>query len=658
MSATEAKLEKLSFWELLKRFPIQIPVIQRDYAQGRAGSEKVIDLFLNVLREAVTGSPVELDFIFGDTKGGVFRPLDGQQRLTTLFLLHWYAARAAGLDVADYRSILGRFSYVTRVSSRDFCLKLVNEAVEVERVSDTDLLSDRIRDYAWFVKGWEFDPTVKGMLAVLDKIARVTWPNDLWARLTTAEAAPIQFSLVELEKFGLSDDLYIKMNARGKALTAFENFKAEMDGRVGGEGWDNERELEARFATLVDTRWTDFFWGFCPAEESGLKKIDGAFLSFFVHSLVCSMAAGDLPAKRIADDVQDLLNDPEQTEASDFTQPYYEELRARLVRLCEKPKAVPGEGRGHWEFADEAKPAGKTMMEEVILGHGPQYKPRLILYAQMKLHETGAAIPVEKMDDWRRVVRNVFANTEIESSESFIGGIRLLNELATGLEAIYDFLAKKPVKSGFASEQVAEEQRKARLLERHPEQKSLIHRLEDTRFLRGRISFALDSVCEDPSSESFDFDLLEKVATVIENEFGNGITSEIRRAFFTIETGNFYRHKPTWFNMLDLPKYRLICDYPEFRSFADPRHSSQSLLKSFVLALIGKSCAQLIEEYKPAPGTPNWRTRLIQEPKLIDKAWAYYIALDEANGIVYPINGQRPRDNETTEKYLEENKIQ
>ena len=658
MSATESKLERLSFWELLKRFPVEIPVIQRDYAQGRVGNEKVINAFLNALKDAVAGTPVELDFIFGDTKGGPFRPLDGQQRLTTLFLLHWFAARAAGLGVEDYAPRLGRFSYETRISSRNFCRKLVNEAVAVEGVSKADRLSDRIRDYAWFVKSWEFDPTVAGMLAVLDKIAGLEWPGDLWTRLTTAEPSPIQFSLVELEKLGLSDDLYIKMNARGKALTAFENFKAVLGARVVEEGWDTDRDLKAHFSTLIDTRWTDFFWRFCPPEESGLKQIDGAFLSFIAHSLVCSMAKGDSQAKSIADAVQDLLNDPEQMEVKAFTQPYYEEQRLRLERLCEKPKAVPGEVRGHWEFATEAKSAGKSIMEEVILGQGPQYKPRLILHAQMKLHEAEASIPEEKMNDWRRVVRNVFANTEIESPVSFIGGIRLLDELANGVESIYDFLATAPIKSGFASEQMAEEQRKARLLERHPELKSLIHRLEDTRFLRGRISFALDCVNEDANSESFDFELLGNVATVIENEFGRGITSEIRRAFFTIEKGEFYRYWTTTFYTLELPKYCLIADDKDFRSFTERWHTSRGLLKSFVLELIGKNCAQLIAEYQPAPGTPNWRTRLIREPELIDLAWAHYIALDEANGVVYPINGQRPRNTPETQAYLEENKIQ
>ena len=658
MSENESKLERLSFWELLKRFPVEIPVIQRDYAQGREGNEKVIDSFLDALKDAVAGTPIELDFIFGDSKGGTFRPLDGQQRLTTLFLLHWYAARTAGLEVDAYAPQLGRFYYETRVSSRDFCRKLVNETVAVEWASETDTLSQRIRDYAWFVCAWEFDPTVAGMLAVLDKIAAIAWPGDMWTRLTAIESSPIRFSLVELENFGLSDDLYIKMNARGKALTPFENFKATLGARVVGQGWDTDPDLRRHFAVLVDNRWTDFFWQFCPEQESGLKQIDGTFLSFIVHSLVCSMARDTSSAKKIADRMQDLLNNPETLEANEFNGTYYLELRERMELLCDMPNALKGEVRAHWEIADESLAPQDSFVEEVLRGTGPQYKRRLILYAQMKLLEDAAEVSEENLADWRRVVRNVIAHSDVERPESFVGGIRLLDELAIGVRSIYEHLASATVESGFAGVQVQEEQRKARLLVRYPAQKALLHRLEDTKFLRGKISFALDCVNEERDPQDFDFALLEKVALVIENEFGSDITNEIRRAFLTIGDEGFFRYWSSWFYTKDLPKYCLIYDYRDFRNFTGQEHLSRNALKAFVLALVGKSCGKLIAEYQPAPDTPNWRTRLIREEDLIRRATHQFIALDDVNGIVYPINGQRPRNNAATQDYLEENKIQ
>ena len=665
MSEKETHFERISFWELLKRYPVQIPVMQRDYAQGRPGNERVIDDFLDALMGAVTGPPVELDFIFGNGDAGPFRPLDGQQRLTTLFLLHWYAARVAGLAVEDYTATLSRFSYDTRVSSREFCEKLVNEAVAVVGVSKVDSLSGRIRDYPWFVEAWEYDPTVAGMLAVLDKLATpkdssavARWPDDLWSRLTTPGVAPITFSLVELERFGLTDDLYIKMNARGKALTAFENFKAILGARVVEEGWDAGREFEAQFGTQVDNRWTDFFWRFCPPDPSGLKQIDGTFLSFILHSVVCSMARDTSSAKKIADHMQELLNNPELLEAKEFTAGYYAELRERLEMLCEKPDALKGEARRDWEIADGTAAPTSSLVEEVLRERGPQYKRRLLLYAQMKLHAEATSVSEDNMADWRRVVRNVIAHSVVERPESFVSGVRLLDELAKGVGSIYEYLASTKLKSDFASNQVEEEQRKARLLVQHPEQRALLHGLEDSAFLRGRIAFALDCVNGGPDIENFDFEQLRKVASVISNDFGNGITAEIRRAFLTIGNGDFFRYWSSVFYMLELPKYCLIADDRDFRSFTESGHANRNRLKSFVLALIGKSCAQLIAEYQPAAGTPNWRTRLIREPDLILRATQHYIALDEANGVVYPIDGQRPRNTPETQAYLETNKIQ
>lgn len=658
MSSVPSHFERLSFWDLLNRHLVQIPVIQRDYAQGRQSKAKVLDGLLHALHAAFDGEPVELDFVFGEVQNDQFRPLDGQQRLTTLFLLHWYAARAANLPVDSYASTLGRFSYDTRVSSRDFCQRLVQEEVLIYEAPEQDSLSQRIRDYPWFVGAWQFDPTVAGMLVTLDRIAALPWPDDLWKQLTLGDATPIRFLLVELEKFGLSDDLYIKMNARGKPLTEFETFKALLGQRVIDQGWEQDLDLEARFAIRVDTRWTDFFWNLCPAEKSGLKRIDGAFLSFIVHSLACSIARCATVAEKVAKPLQSLLNDYESMEADDFTEMYYGELRDRLERLSEQPGAVVNEVREHWELSDSAAPSDASIMQEVIQASGPQYRTRLILYAQLRLHEAAATVSQTAMSDWRRVVRNVLAHSVVESPEDFVAGIRLLDELAEGLESIHEFLASTKIRSGFSAKQVSEEQRKARLLVRHPDQKPLLHRLEDSSFLRGRISFALDCVNDDQTAVDLDFQRLAEVATVIEGEFENGITDEIRRAFFTIGDGNFFLYWRSWFYAKNLPKYCLISDDVDFRGFAGTDNPSREELKSFVMELIGKSCAQLIADYQPAPKTPNWRIRIIREGDLIERATGHYIALDEPGEVVYPIPGVRPHDNAATREYLEANKIQ
>jgi len=68
---------------------IEIPLFQRDYAQGRKDAQvrQVRERFLADLCAAleVNGKELHLDFVFGDVVNGTLYPLDGQQRLTTLF---------------------------------------------------------------------------------------------------------------------------------------------------------------------------------------------------------------------------------------------------------------------------------------------------------------------------------------------------------------------------------------------------------------------------------------------------------------------------------------------------------------------------------------------------------------------------------------------
>lgn len=160
---------------------IIIPIIQRDYAQGREGADvaRIRGRFLASLYQAVTEKPITLDFVYGDIdQEGCMTPLDGQQRLTTLFLLHWYAAKRGRLPEEDY-GFLKRFSYETRYSARYFCMDLVDYQPEFSTA-----VSKEIVNQAWFPLDWERDPTISSMLVMLDAIDD-TFRDvpDLWGRL-------------------------------------------------------------------------------------------------------------------------------------------------------------------------------------------------------------------------------------------------------------------------------------------------------------------------------------------------------------------------------------------------------------------------------------------------------------------------------------------
>lgn len=87
---------------------------------------------------------------------GEYYVIDGQQRLTTMFLLHWFLALWNEDDFNMMQShFKGRFAYTTRLSSSDFCAELLEHVCseEVKQSIDTDTkhpVSSMLKDEGWF----------------------------------------------------------------------------------------------------------------------------------------------------------------------------------------------------------------------------------------------------------------------------------------------------------------------------------------------------------------------------------------------------------------------------------------------------------------------------------------------------------------------------
>ena len=250
---------------------IEIPIIQRDYAQGRKNDEvnRIRERFLDALFQAIVGKThITLDFVYGDVSNdGVLTPLDGQQRLTTLFLLHWYIAKKENIDVSEYK-FLNYFTYATRFSSRDFCQELVEYSPDF----NDEKLSVAIKDQAWYPYEWKNDPTIQSMLVMIDAIhKKFNTQSELWEPLVTNKI--ISFYFLPLSEMGLTDDLYIKMNSRGKPLTPFEHFKAEFEEIIKSISDKLSKEINHKF----DIDWTDMLFPF----RGDNNIIDNEFMRYF-----------------------------------------------------------------------------------------------------------------------------------------------------------------------------------------------------------------------------------------------------------------------------------------------------------------------------------------------------------------------------------------
>lgn len=301
---------------------IEIPLIQRDYAQGR-DMPKVEDIrrrFVGALKKAlINNEPVTLDFVYGEIDNNrTLIPLDGQQRLTTLFLLHWYIARREGVS-EDKLAFLTKFSYATRYSAREFCKRLVSPDYQPD--FNRDRLSDEITDQSWMPLDWENDSTISAMLRMIDYIHVMfnNSCNNLWPRL---EAGCISFYFLPIKQLGATDDLYIKMNSRGKPLTEFENVKAEWEACIKAISpsimpQQDAEQLQHRIEQKLDLDWTDLLWPYRNGQtgSSADDVVDDKFIRY-LRFLTDIIYYKDEELKKNSSDilsiVEDLFRDSEK----------------------------------------------------------------------------------------------------------------------------------------------------------------------------------------------------------------------------------------------------------------------------------------------------------------------------------------------------------
>lgn len=501
---------QLNFSELIERHGrIRVPLIQRDYAQGRIDQAEVRDEFLLALEGALLlppesrDLPLNLDFIYGSVEGerpSSFQPLDGQQRLTTLFLLHWYLAwRDECSEV--FRDLcadgaVSKFSYQVRPSSKEFFDALVlftpsQTPYQVEKVSSL------LQDQPWYFRSWRLDPTIQSTLVMLDAIhSRFQSKFGLYARLTNTAQPAITFQLLDLRNFGLSDDLYIKMNARGKPLTPFETFKARYE-QILRELFPDETQLidgqpvsvPDYFARRMDTHWADFFW---PHRDPESHVFDAAVMNVFRAVILITRS----PEKDgFVKDIIDLRNRFHNNSYHFFQQrdwldvPFSKTLLILLDAWSGgKDGFVPQLPDSR--YFNEESILEKVLFEPISLGYDEIIQ--FAAYAQFLKAYEREPDPIA-FQEWMRVVFNLSVNTEYNRPADLQRSLSVLSVLAPHMTSILEYLAGPEADvSAFNRQQVAEEQLKAHLLLSDDGWRPLIDQAEAHGYFRGQIDFLLD----------------------------------------------------------------------------------------------------------------------------------------------------------------------
>jgi hypothetical protein len=440
-----------TLFRLFDKYKVEIPKVQRDYAQGRLDdhAKMVRHNLLEDMKAAILGEtpPLDLNFVYGKAEDDKFIPLDGQQRLTTLFLLYLYTY----YDDDKKTDLLRRFTYETRSSSRNFLEKLTEKRKEVFMSDLTP--SEEIEDSEWFVSTWKYDPTIQSALIMLDDIKKVFGNvDDLAERLSGNGHQPIVFNFLEMKDLGMEDSLYIKLNARGKPLTPFENFKARLIGRLKTLELIFEKDFEDAF----DREWTDLFW------SNYKEDFDETYLTFFGILL---MNQGII------------TTDSNWADTLDFEK--IDEITFKKIFYT-------------LNFLNNNR--DNKIIHQLIfngLREKRTYQDRLLFHAVTSYLYMSKGNDKASFKQWIRIFSNLILNSQIDTSVLYRRSIESINMLKDKWENLIDYFSKKENVSGFSLEQIKEEQIKAQIILQDDVFAEEIHKAEQHPYFSGQIRSAL-----------------------------------------------------------------------------------------------------------------------------------------------------------------------
>lgn len=612
---------KYTFWNLINELSIEIPIIQRDFAQGRQ-SEKVNEIrkgFVNSLYNAIEqNQSIDFDFVYGSKQNETLIPLDGQQRLTTLFLLHWYLATKDG-QIDEAKEALMKFSYETRASAKEFCSGLVKNLIDIP-ANDDESLSKVITNGWWFFLSWKKDPTVQSMLVMLDAIDnKFRDTTGFFDKLISKTTPPVTFQFIAIDNFGLSDTLYIKMNARGKSLTDFENFKAKFEQYVEKE----HPQKKADLAKKIDGVWTDLFW---KHKEDDL--IDRPFMRFFnfITEMLYYLNFENQTNLKLEYSQNTPKINFELIESIYKNKSNLEFLFNALDKFCEISDT---ETFFKTIFSKNKYENGKTVLfdnetdlfKKSISENGIDIKERVLLFSILQfVIQKNLRISTINLNDFVRVIRNLLLRVRQRNDTVYNSNLRV-DFLQKGIsEILKAFISEKNIYDllnsdsqmklqSFSSESLNFEKGKANLIKKNPDTKAIIQELEDHELLKGCVhNFDLENNIDN-------LQLFNKMFNEIWNTKDDSLIIRAMLTIndFSIDAGNsklgekfFFGNTNRWNTILTIVDDRIKEILPKFLSLYNNAKGKNPTLK----------LQSLIDDWLNKNDGRNWEYYFIKYPEI------------------------------------------
>lgn len=569
MENKENKQEYNNFLEIYEDSKkIKIPKIQRNYVQGlnyEIRTKIISDIFNSLNKNEI----IDLDVIYGTLEGEYFIPIDGQQRLTTLYLLHWYIYEIVE-NKENEDAINFEILYETQKYTQEFFETLKNNTEYLRNANKDnkdkgEQFSKIIKNSIWYYKSkWDNDTTVQASLQMLDEIVKNYL--ELKGKKIKNQLKNIQFScnIIEAKDEIDPNELYIKMNSRGKQLSNFEDYKAYIE-KLGNEMYEEDKMTEEEYISFcvnMNNKWPNIINSFYDYnyEKLGDIKVEEQFYNiirlyiiFFFTEQYCIDEVNKDKKKKITELLSAKkqkydLDDEDEKRIKDNKNNFFE----NLTKIMDNVEILH-------QYKEDSIINISELWKDEIENVKDELSNLLKYYAIMKYFEKVTDFEDETFYYWLRIIRNLIEikghiqiSAEDNAKSPYYRTFKDIKNLADQLEK-YPMIRNYFVNITFEDSKLEVnehtkkwfelEKTKAELSEKSEEWKNEIIASDKIKYLTGRTKFIFDYAKNDIE----EFKKYRKVINEIFNDEEIKDSNLLQRAmlcddeyFYFVKDGRFY----------------------------------------------------------------------------------------------------------------------
>ena len=259
---------------------IIIPDLQRDYCWG-GNKEKLVPKFIENIIEIFSkrkDEGITLGLLYGyEEPKNHIQLCDGQQRITTLFLLLGMLNRKTGYLFKNYlMSEEGdkepRLQYAIRESTLYFMSDLVHDFFCKDGIFDID----EIKKQNWYFEEYNLDASIKSIIYALKEIYNILEEKKIlyqdyenFGNFILRNLKMIYYDMINRKQ---GEKTFVIINTTGEPLTVTENLKPILIGNI------NDEEMRKLYSNIWEYR-EKWFW-----ERKGEKNktADNGIKEFFL----------------------------------------------------------------------------------------------------------------------------------------------------------------------------------------------------------------------------------------------------------------------------------------------------------------------------------------------------------------------------------------